>query len=117
MDSNMKKFLDAVKESAELQKKVSGKDEASVLAAAKEAGYDITVEDLNASLKNAKELSDDEIEAVAGGVSTYKEAKEMENLLTFWTCESCGASQVGKGDPKNFVCGICGAAPFRTIIG
>jgi predicted ribosomally synthesized peptide with nif11-like leader len=68
MNDNIKKFLDAVKGNAELQEKLNGKDEAGFITAAKEAGFDITAEDLRFLVTNGSvELSDDDLASVAGG--------------------------------------------------
>lgn len=64
----LKAFLEKVKADTSLQEKLKAAADAdAVLAIAKEAGFKISAEDL----KNAQvtELSDEELEGVAGGAS------------------------------------------------
>lgn len=63
MNENMKKFLEQVSQDKDLanQLKEAGKDEA--IAAAKELGIALT----DADFEQINELSDDELDAVAGG--------------------------------------------------
>ena len=63
-EEQLKAFLEKVKGDNNLQEKLRAADADSILAMAKEAGFSICADDL----KNVQtELSDDEIEAVAGG--------------------------------------------------
>jgi predicted ribosomally synthesized peptide with nif11-like leader len=105
MNSSMKKFLDAVSNNEELRNKVNGKDEAGVLAVAKETGFEITAEDLRASIKkDLTELSDDEMSTVAGGL--------IEPDVAFWICDYCNMINVAFGIPLVYdKCDRCGKKP------
>jgi len=64
MSENLKKFLEAVSANEELNKKASAAPKEELLAMAKELGIELTEDDLK---QESKELSDDELDAVAGG--------------------------------------------------
>ena len=64
MSENLKKFLEAVSANEELAKKVSTASKEELLAMAKELGIELTEDDLK---QVSQELSDDELDAVAGG--------------------------------------------------
>jgi predicted ribosomally synthesized peptide with nif11-like leader len=104
--SNIQKFLDTVKENKELQKKVNGKSDADIVAAAKAAGFVITAEELRASAKkSAKEMTDESLASVAGGRSV-----EMDGGFVAWGCPHCNALNFSMGAPMNFRCAVCGAS-------
>ena len=63
MTENMKKFLELVSKNEELGKKLCEADKEAVIAMAKELGIALT----NADFAQNNELSDDELDAVAGG--------------------------------------------------
>ena len=64
MTENMKKFLEAVSKDEALAEKVSGeKDVNALIALAKELGVTLTAADFEES----HEISDDDLDAVAGG--------------------------------------------------
>ena len=68
-EEQLKSFLDKIKTDTSLQGKLKGAADAdAALAIAKEAGFAVTVEDIQ-SMKSAADLllSDDELEGVAGG--------------------------------------------------
>ena len=66
-EEQLKSFLEKVKTDTGLQEKLKGAADAdAALAIAKEAGFAITAEDIQ-SMQSATELSDDELEGVAGG--------------------------------------------------
>ena len=64
MSENMKKFLEAVSRNDELYKKVSAAGMDERIAMGRDLGIYLTAEDFK---KPAEELSDDELDAVAGG--------------------------------------------------
>ena len=64
MTENMKKFLEAVSKDEALCEKVSAADKDELIAIAKELGIALVDADFE---KPAEELSDDELDAVAGG--------------------------------------------------
>lgn len=66
MADNMKKFLELVSQNEELGKKLNGMNKEEIIAAAKELGVELTEDDLK---QESEELSDDELDAVAGGKS------------------------------------------------
>ena len=64
----LKAFLEKFKGDISLQEKLIAAANADVvLAIAKEAGFVITIEDIK-SMESAEELSDEELEGVAGGL-------------------------------------------------
>ena len=66
-EQQLKSFLEKVKTDTSLQEKLKGAADAdAALAIAKEAGFAITAEDIQ-SMQSATDLSDDELEGVAGG--------------------------------------------------
>ena len=66
-EEQLKAFLEKVKGDISLQEKLKMAGDADAIAAiAKEAGFAITAQDLQ-STQSATDLSDDELEGVAGG--------------------------------------------------
>lgn len=64
----LKAFLEKFKGDISLQEKlIAAANADAVLAIAKEAGFVITIEDIK-SMESAEELSDEELEGVAGGL-------------------------------------------------
>ena len=63
-EEQLKAFLEKVKTDTSLQEKLNAAADADVVAIAKAAGFTITTEDLNSHRQN---LTDDELEGVAGG--------------------------------------------------
>ena len=69
-EEQLKAFLEKVKADTSLQEKLKAAADAdAVLAIAKEAGFAITAEDIQ-SMQSATDLSDAELEGVAGGNNT-----------------------------------------------
>jgi len=67
-EDQLKSFLEAVKADSGLQQQLKDvKDSDSALAIAKEAGFTITTDDLKNQVRQTTELSDEELEGVAGG--------------------------------------------------
>ena len=65
-EEQLKAFLEKVKGDTSLQEKLQGASDANSIAAiAKEAGFSISADDIN---KAQSELSDGELEGVAGGI-------------------------------------------------
>lgn len=79
MTENLKKFLEYVSAHEEAAEKLKGlagetdkaKAEAALTALAAEVGFTLTAEDFAADAPVANEVSDDELEAVAGGRGCY----------------------------------------------
>ena len=68
-EEQLKSFLEKVKADTSLQEKLKAAADAdAALAIAKEAGFAITAEDIQ-SMQSRVELSEDEVEGVAGGAS------------------------------------------------
>ena len=67
MTENLRRFLEAVSKNDEMYGKFSGATKEDMLAMAKELGVELTAEDL----EQKAEMSDDELEAVAGGKACY----------------------------------------------
>ncbi len=63
MTDNMKKFLEMVSRSEELAKEINGMRKHEIIAAAQELGMELNDTDF----EQATELSDNELDAVAGG--------------------------------------------------
>ena len=63
MTENLKKFLEVVSTNEELQKKLTNASKEEIVAVAAEAGFVLT----DADLVQKNELSDDELDTVAGG--------------------------------------------------
>jgi predicted ribosomally synthesized peptide with nif11-like leader len=65
----VRQFLLAVSSDSALQEKLAATDSVDFVKMAQESGYSFTLEDLQANLAqhNNGELSEDELEAVAGG--------------------------------------------------
>ena len=67
-EEQLKAFLEKVKVDTSLQEKLKAAANAdAVVSIAKEAGFSISADDL----KKAQELSEEELEGVAGGYGTY----------------------------------------------
>ena len=68
-EEQLKSFLEKVKADTSLQEKLKAAADAdAALAIAKEAGFAITAEDIQ-SMQSSTDLSDEELEGVAGGGS------------------------------------------------
>ena len=68
-EEQLKAFLERVKGDTNLQEKLKGASDAdAALAIAKEAGFAMTAEDIQSMQSATTELSDDELEGVAGGI-------------------------------------------------
>jgi predicted ribosomally synthesized peptide with nif11-like leader len=67
-EEQLKAFLDAVKADAGLQEKLNAAADAdAVVAIAKEVGFMISADELQRAQAVGEELSDEELESVAGG--------------------------------------------------
>jgi predicted ribosomally synthesized peptide with nif11-like leader len=67
-EEQLKAFLEAVKADAGLQEKINAAADAdAVVAIAKEAGFLISADELQRAQSAGEELSDEELEGVAGG--------------------------------------------------
>ncbi len=83
-EEQLKAFLEAVKANTGLQEKLKGAaDLAAAVAIAKEAGFDVRKADwLRHQAKQTLELSDEELERVAGGNGSVS---QCSNII----CDSC----------------------------
>ena len=65
----MKKFLDAASKDAEVMEKLNGlKNPEEFITFAKKMGFSLTAEDLQPEKPKTGELSDDEMDTIAGGI-------------------------------------------------
>ena len=110
MTENMKQFLETVSKNDELIEKVNKMNKDELVALAKELGITLTEEDFE---KPVEELSDDELDTVAGG-SDVSCACAMGGGGTKdsndGTC-ACVLAGVGYDDYKNERC-LCGFAGY-----
>ena len=97
-EEQLKAFLEKVKGDTSLQEKLKAAADIDVVSAiAKEAGFIISADDLtNAQSKLSKELSDEELEGVAGGCQPGDIGISMNNPMIChilnppnedWKCE------------------------------
>ena len=87
-EEQLKAFLEKVKGDSSLQEKLKAASDAdAALAIAKEAGFAITAEDIQ-SMQSATDLSDDDIEGLAGGLAPKAGAstKSMEARTNKGAC-------------------------------
>ena len=82
-EEQLKAFLEKVKGDTSLQEKLKAAADANAVAAiAKEAGFSISADDL--TTKAQSELSDKELEGVAGGIGTFRVGDC--SFLNPWLC-------------------------------
>jgi len=80
---NAKGFVKKIGEDKEFEKKISdAPDKETRLKLAKEAGFDFTPEELTASLKEERELSDEDLENVAGGKTGIAPGLALGNVIS-----------------------------------
>ena len=81
-EDQLKSFLEAVKADSGLQQQLkSVKDSAAVLGIANEAGFTITTDDLMNQVLQTTELSDEELEGVAGGTICSASSKGCQGFF------------------------------------
>ena len=81
-EEQLKAFLEAVRADAGLQEKIKGAADAdTVVAIAKAAGFVISAEELNSA---QPELSDEELEGVAGGDFPCGSLRRSEGFVNSW---------------------------------
>ena len=72
-EEQLKAFLEKVKADTSLQEKLkAATDNDAVAAIAKEAGFSISADDLKNAQSGISEISDEELERVAGGTGVIK---------------------------------------------
>ena len=87
MNETMQKFLKLISENEELRAKATDADRHELAAMAKELGLDLKADEFK---KPEVELSDDELEAVSGGLSdTVDLCEERMPLGWYVTCANC----------------------------
>ena len=75
-EEQLNAFLEKVKGDTTLQEKLNGAADAdAVVEIAKEAGFAITAEDIQSMQSPTAELSDEELEEAAGGLSGCQRAR------------------------------------------
>ena len=81
-EEQLKAFLEKVKADTSLQEKLKAAADAdSVTAIAKEAGFSISADDIN---KTQSELSDKELEGVAGGGDNFRQTESWKAWKEFY---------------------------------
>ena len=110
MSENLKKFLEAASKDEALAAKIgSEKDAAVLIGLAKELGIELTAADFDES----HELSDDDLDAVAGGsdvscVCAMGGGGESDNDDKTCACVLAGAGYDKKYNRERCVCGFAG---------
>jgi predicted ribosomally synthesized peptide with nif11-like leader len=91
-EEQLKAFLEAVKDDAGLQQKLKGAaDLDAAVAIAKKAGFDVSKADWpRYQAKQALDLSDEELEGVAGGKDEKCQGGNSNGKQTMWP--RCGTS-------------------------
>ena len=85
-EEQLKAFLEKVKADTSLQEKLkAAADIDAVVAIAKEAGFSISADELDAQ---SRELSDGELEGVAGGC-VYNQSNYWSWLTGVWCAAGC----------------------------
>lgn len=93
MTENVKKFLELVSKDEALSEKVNKADKAALIAVAKELGIELS----DADFEQPKELTDDELDAVAGGRCI---------------CSFGGGGKAGEGE-KTCACVMGGGGEYK----
>ena len=126
MSENMKKFLELVSKDENLKKKAlafnnmeTAKAIQAVIAFAKELGIELTEADF-AKKESDGELSDDELDAVAGGggcgCAFGGGGDGTDNFGDDYTCACVGYGQGGQGvDRLNCVCPVVGGGADEAL--
>ena len=74
-EEQLKAFLDKVKSDTSLREKLKGSSDVdAVVAIAKSAGFVISADEIKTAQSASQELSDEELEGVAGGGGGYDSA-------------------------------------------
>ena len=94
MTENVKKFLELVSKNEALSEKVNKADKAALIAVAKELGIELS----DADFEQPKELTDDELDAVAGGGRCI--------------CSFGGGGKAGEGE-KTCACVMGGGGEYK----
>ena len=115
MTDNMKKFLEeASKDQAFVEKLSKAETSEAVIALAKEINFTLTVEDLK-SKETVSEISDDELEAVAGGDCCFCSlgggGKHGPTDKTC-ACVAAGAGEYGDGTVR-CLCALVGSGDMN----
>ena len=86
-EEQLKAFLEKVKGDTSLQEKLKSAADANAVAAiAKEAGFSISADDLTTSAQS-RELSDVDLEGVAGGATGWLEcSSKRSSEINGWGC-------------------------------
>ena len=75
-EEQLRAFLEKVKDDSSLQEKLkTAADVDAVAAIAKETGFSISTDDLNNAQSRVRELSEEELESVAGGLKSRRISK------------------------------------------
>ncbi len=103
MTDNMKNFLEEASKDREFVEKLNkAETPEAVIALAREKGFALTAEDLKQERAPSGELSDDELEAVAGGKACFCAVggggeRSGQDDSGHWTDDTCACVAVGAG--------------------
>lgn len=95
MSENLKKLLELVSRNEDLAKKLSSMDKEETIALAKELGIELT----EADFEQKNELSDDELDTVAGGKSCFCAWGGGTGNSSI--AKTCACVAYGQGDSRN----------------
>ena len=87
-EDQLKAFLEKVKADTSLQEKLKAAADANaVIGIAKEAGFMISADDLTKEIQRLQqlELSEEELEGVAGGKNLAEDLKDFGVLIGTWS--------------------------------
>ena len=87
-EEQLKAFLEKVKADASLREKLKAAVDANAVASiAKEAGFMISADDLTKEIQRLQqlELSEEELEGVAGGKNLAEDLKDFGVLIGTWS--------------------------------
>lgn len=113
MTENIKKYLEAVSKNTELAQKLNTMTKEDIIASAKELGIALT----EADFERNTELSDDELDAVAGGgkcVCVIGGGGESGGVSQTCYCVGSGGGYMSSGDCR-CEC-LAGGAGFDHVI-
>jgi len=109
MTENLKKFLEAVSANKELAEKMSKATKEELIAIAKEMGFELTEADFEKP--TAQELSDDELDTVAGGaycICCMGGGGKADSNNKTCACVLAGAGEYQDGSGCYCVCALAG---------
>lgn len=94
MSENLKKILELASQDEAFAKELQSADKETLIRMAKERGITLTEEDFQ---KPDKELSEEELDSVAGGYECYCAVAGYGSYYTYLTAKRCACSFGGGG--------------------